>query len=347
MNELVTLSTLERTKTAIAEIKTLDELKQVSDQIAALKAYAAARKMNADIRADIDIMDTLAARQMGVLTAAMEKAKPGVKQKSELLPRCGNNSKSAALSDAGIDIRRANEGEALARAFPDEGAFRAMLESKKTTGESVKKNAVIREVLAEQKRAAVIENLENIERKEAAAIEGVYDVIVIDPPWPMQKIEREVAPNQTAFDYPTMSEAELSELKIPAADNCHIWLWTTQKFLPMALRLIDTWGFKRICDFVWHKVGGFQPFGLPQYNHEYAIYCHKGAPVFIDTKDFKTCFNAERGAHSEKPEAFYEMVRRVTAGRRLDMFNRRRIEGFDGWGKEAAEIPGFIVASVT
>jgi N6-adenosine-specific RNA methylase IME4 len=185
------------------------------------------------------------------------------------------------------------------------------------------------------KKAEVIANLENIETIEAKQIEGVYDVIVIDPPWPMKKIERDVAPNQVEFDYPTMTEQELRNLEIPYADNAHVWLWTTHKFLPLALDLLEDWGLKYVCTFVWHKPGGFQPFGLPQYNAEFALYARRGTPEFIDTKSFNVCFTAPRGAHSEKPQEFYNVVNRVTAGRRLDMFNRRAIEGFDTWGNEA------------
>ena len=47
--------------------------------------------------------------------------------------------------------------------------------------------------------------------------DGKYDVIVIDPPWPMQKIDREVTPEQTGFDYPTMTEEEISAMKMPMA----------------------------------------------------------------------------------------------------------------------------------
>jgi N6-adenosine-specific RNA methylase IME4 len=201
-------------------------------------------------------------------------------------------------------------------------------------------NAEFAAITREKCRALVRQRTATVEASAAQEVSGRYDVLVIDPPWDMHKIERNARPNQVDFDYPTMSEAEIEALDPVgrwAADDCHVWLWTTHRFLPAALRLLDAWGCKYVCTFVWHKPGGFQPVGLPQFNCEFAIYARRGAPFFVDTKALPVCFEAPRGAHSEKPEPFYEMVRRVTAGRRLDVFGRRVIDGFGSWGKEAPD----------
>jgi N6-adenosine-specific RNA methylase IME4 len=231
--------------------------------------------------------------------------------------------RSVVAKAAGVKEHHIQRAGMVAKAAPD-------LARKVESGE-MPLAAAVREV----KRAEIVQKLESVEAKKVKALAGEYDVIVIDPPWPMQKIERDERPNQSRFDYPVMQEADLAAMKMPAASDCHLWLWTTHKFMPMALRLLDTWGFKYVCTFVWHKPGGFQPIGLPQYNCEFALYARKGSPSFVDTKAFPVCFEAPRGAHSEKPEGFYEVVRRVTAGRRIDIFNRRQIDGFDVWGKEA------------
>lgn len=192
--------------------------------------------------------------------------------------------------------------------------------------------------VTELRRRENAEKREQIAQLDPGSPDKLYNVVVIDPPWPMQKIEREVRPNQTGLDYPTMEIEEIAAIDIPAADDCHLWLWTTQKFLPDALSILDEWEFRYVCAFVWHKPGGPQPMNLPQYNCEFVLYARRGAPEFVDTKAFFTCFNAPRGAHSEKPEEFYEVVRRVTDGARIDMFNRREIDGFDTWGQERARL---------
>ncbi|MEG3637675.1 Spo0J and IME4 domain-containing protein [Magnetococcus sp. PR-3] len=169
--------------------------------------------------------------------------------------------------------------------------------------------------------------------------DGKYRTIIIDPPWPMQKVERDQRLDQVGFDYPTMSEVELADLDVGglAHEECHLFLWTTQKFLPMAMRLMEKWGFPYIFQMVWHKPGGFQPFGLPQYNCEFVLFGRKGRLEFLETKSFSTCFNAPRREHSRKPNEFYDLIRRVSPSPRIDLFSREQREGFDTWGAESGK----------
>ena len=174
--------------------------------------------------------------------------------------------------------------------------------------------------------------------KEQLIPEKKYGTIVIDPPWPVEKTIREVRPNQNEFDYPTMSIEEIQEFgkKVGkmAADDCHLFMWTTEKYLPHSFEILKAWGFRYIFTMVWHKNGGYQPFNLAQYNCEFVLYARKGTPEFVETKDFFCCFNGQRREHSRKPDEFYQTIARVTKELRIDIFSRGAHDGFDQYGNE-------------
>jgi N6-adenosine-specific RNA methylase IME4 len=151
-----------------------------------------------------------------------------------------------------------------------------------------------------------------------------YDVLVIDPPWPMVKIERKVRPNQTGFDYPTMSIAEITETGARAvaslADDAHVFLWATNKYFSTSIKIVQSWGLTFKGSLVWHKPGGFQPWNMPQLNAEFVTYAQKGSPSPLrgemDSNGYLAyCFDATRGKHSQKPEVIYYVIDYATGHR--------------------------------
>lgn len=209
-----------------------------------------------------------------------------------------------------------------------------IIQALKDEGKPINPNTVLAKKRTENKQA---------KKQEIAnavfSSDGPFDVVVIDPPWDTQKIDREERPNQDAFDYPVMTEEQLAEfwpkeITSKLTTDVHVFCWTTQKFLPATLRLLDKWSLKYVLVMVWHKSGGFQPVGLPQYNCEFIVYARQGAPIFIDTKNFFCCFTGERREHSRKPDEFYDVIRRVTGGSRIDVFSREQREGFAQYGNE-------------
>lgn len=259
----------------------------------------------------------------------------GNKKPSGKLPQGFGESRVAVATAVGKAETSLRKAEAVIKAAEKNPELLPVVEEMDRTGNVSKAARAV-------KLAETVVKLEKVAAIEPPAPVGKFDAIVFDPPWPMEKMERDCRPNQTsALDYPVISlgeiEMELRRITVAhAADNCHVFLWTTQKFLPAALTILSAIRINYGFTMVWHKSGGFQPVGLPQFNCEFCIYGRIGSPLFVDTKAFNLCNEWPRGTHSEKPGGFYDLLRRVTAGRRLDVFNRRRIEGFIGWGKEAA-----------
>lgn len=169
--------------------------------------------------------------------------------------------------------------------------------------------------------------------------DGKFSCIVIDPPWPVHKIEREERPDQgPALDYPVMSLEQIAdESLVPvrslAADDCHIYLWVTHKLLPAGLDLLEAWGFRYQCVMTWRKNVGITPFSW-MYDTEHILFGRKGN-LKLERLGLRLSFEAPVRGHSVKPDVFYDRVREASPGPRLDMFPGVKHDGFDPWGLEA------------
>lgn len=192
-------------------------------------------------------------------------------------------------------------------------------------------------------RTAEVVARNNALRREAASLAvpaGQYRTVVIDPPWPMKIIERDVRPGQVGMHYPTMALDEIKAIELPLAEQATVYLWTTQKFLPDAFEVLRAWGLEYRFTMVWKKPGGPQPYNLPQYNCEFILVGTRGSLLFLDTKQFFTAFDAPRREHSRKPDEFYGLVRRVSPAPRIDWFSREPRDGFEQFGAEAEKFAG-------
>lgn len=163
-----------------------------------------------------------------------------------------------------------------------------------------------------------------------------YRCLVIDPPWPIHKIEREERPNQgQELSYPIMTLEEISKLPIGElaySDGCHVYLWVTHKFLPEGLKLFEKWGVNYQCLLTWVKPTGMTPFSW-MYNTEHILFGRIGSLELLKLGT-KVSFTAPIEKHSQKPEIFYEIVRQVSPEPRLELFARQPREDFDVWGNE-------------
>lgn len=164
---------------------------------------------------------------------------------------------------------------------------------------------------------------------------GKYKVIVVDPPWPVKKIQRRVRPNQKEMDYPVMSLEDITNLDIQsiAENDSVLFLWTTQKYLPDSFDLLKRWGYKYQRVLTWDKQNGMCLFGF-HHRTEFVVFGYKGKiEMYPRRRAIPTIFVAKSERHSVKPDTFYEMVS-VFGDSRIDLFARKPRQGWDVWGNE-------------
>jgi len=199
------------------------------------------------------------------------------------------------------------------------------------TVEKTEKKAHEKEEKKRQREDEIKRQREDIETGKAVLPEGVFEVVVIDPPWAYGR-EYDPETSRVANPYPEMSQQELLQLEPPFANDSVLFLWTTHAFIWDAKELMDKWGFTYKATMVWNK----EKIGMGAWLRMQCEFCLigiKGKPVWNNTK-WRDIITEPRREHSRKPEMFYAMVDDITVGRKLDYFSREARQGWDTFGND-------------
>ena len=170
-----------------------------------------------------------------------------------------------------------------------------------------------------------------------------YRTIVIDPPWhygAWGATALWLRPNskKRPLPFPTMSVDEIKQLDVCglADENCELYLWTTQRYLPNAFDVLRAWGFKYCQTLTWCKNPRCGLGGAYTPTTEFLLLGRRGKKPRGVKRILTTWFLVKRphNNHSAKPEEFQTMIEMVTESPRLEMFARRKRQGWDVWGNE-------------
>lgn len=171
-----------------------------------------------------------------------------------------------------------------------------------------------------------------------------FTTILADPPWPAQSGERH---------YQTMDIEQIKALPVSdlAAQNAHLWLWTTNGLLREGYEVAESWGFTVRSPLTWVKfrLGLSSQYQLRNAT-EQLLFCTRGkAPVNFRSQP--TWLQAPVQEHSRKPAEQFAIIERISSGPYLELFARRRPESradWSVWGMEVDSditIPGYPVPS--
>ena len=179
-----------------------------------------------------------------------------------------------------------------------------------------------------------------------AVLEGLFRVVYADYPWLYDESWR--SSRSTAQDhYPGMPIED--GLKLPVAahvlPNAVLFFWVTAPFLyyatepekgPDAYRLIRQWGFEPKSQIIWDKVDHNRGHYV-SVRHEILIIATRGSctPDRVTPMQDSVVTERVRGLeHSEKPESFRQLIMKLYDGPFLELFARKRTDGWTSLGND-------------
>lgn len=141
----------------------------------------------------------------------------------------------------------------------------------------------------------------------------------------------------------TVDEIAALPIRDLAEAGAHLYVWTINAYVEQTYAIVRAWGFKPSTLLTWCKrPNGIGLGGTYSLTSEHVLFARRGTCSASERVD-STWWEWPRGRHSAKPEAFLDMVERVSPGPYLEVFARRARFGWDYAGDGSlgtVEIPG-------
>lgn len=170
-----------------------------------------------------------------------------------------------------------------------------------------------------------------------------YSVILADPPWQYKVYSKKGLGRSAESHYPTMNIEDIKALPVAdiAEKDCALFLWVTFPCLLEGFEVIRAWGFTyKTVAFVWvkqNKKSDSLFWGMGYWtrsNVELCILATKGSPKRVDAGVHQVVVSHIE-EHSRKSGEVHERIRRLMGDvPKIELFARRKAEGFDVWGNE-------------
>ena len=176
-----------------------------------------------------------------------------------------------------------------------------------------------------------------------------YQIIYADPPWKYRDKRQNPDSDRPAkyggITYPVMDTGDICNMGIDLrpflSENCMLFMWATFPNLSEALRVIKEWGFQyKTLGFSWIKTNrnNDKPFfGIGYYtksNCEVCLIGVRGVPFKVSNK-VSSVIISPMERHSQKPDIVRtKIVELCGEVSRIELFARRKVDGWDCWGNE-------------
>lgn len=345
------LTRYESAKSALAEARSVDEVKDIHDKAEAMRLYAHMAK-DTQLEADAAEIRLRAERRLGIMldeqrrTAGMNRGgQPAKRTGSELEPVL--SAPPPTLADLGVDKKLSMRSQKVAK-IPEQKFEEALATVKaKIVEQSTRVSLdITRDHTKAEARAVHVTKISGggtaLDLRDLAASGYRAGAILADPPWHFMTRSARGEGRSASQHYTTNPLEAIKELPVEAlaAPDCVLFMWMVDWAPKAALEVIEAWGFAhKTTAFTWVKQnmsgnGMFMGQGYwTRANPEQCWLATRGSPQRLDAA-VRQLLIAPIQEHSRKPDEIHDRIQRLVPGPYCELYARRPRDGWTTWGNE-------------